>query len=90
MPKTDNDSSQQAPFESFVSLINDSLQQQTWDKLLLSKYRGKEQDLQRLTIRSINLRDETALSFVYSYKTRDITKNLNPADGVAEIKKLLS
>ncbi len=76
--------------EPFISLISDSLNQSTWDKLLLTKYRGKEQDLQRLVVRPIELKNEVALSFVYRYKDRDITKNFSPDDGIGKIETLLA
>jgi hypothetical protein len=82
-------SSATASLEAFVKLINESLIQNRWDKLLLTKYRGKEQDLQRLVVRPIELRNETALSFVSSYKDRDITKNFSLADGIKQIETLL-
>ncbi len=74
----------------FLTLLEDSLHHQRWVKLLLSKYRGAEPDLQRLTIRPIVVRDEPVLSFVYSYKTRDVTKNFAPSDGLAVIRELLN
>ena len=80
----------EAPQQQFYAQLHNSLKNQTWVKLLLSKYRGAESDLQRLTVRPISLRNEAALSFVYSYKTRDITKNLNPDEGLIAIQHLLS
>jgi hypothetical protein len=83
MTKSDNHN------EQFFALLSNALATQKMHKLLLSKYRGSEKDLQRLVIRPIILRNETALSFVYSYKTRDITKNLSPEEGLATISTLL-
>ena len=45
-------------------------------KLVLSKYRGEEVDLQRVVARLVSVKEQPCLCFVYSYKTRDITKNL--------------
>jgi len=78
-----------APLQQFMQLLEERLQSQSWQRLILSKYRGAEVDLQRLTVRPILLREELALSFVYSYKTRDITKNVDPAAGLMAIEKLL-
>ncbi|MDB6062467.1 MAG: hypothetical protein JWM78_2570 [Verrucomicrobiaceae bacterium] len=75
--------------EQLFLLLENSQQNQTWVKLLLSKYRGAEKELRRLTVRPIVLRNETALTFVYSYKTRDITKNFSPAEGLTHIRELL-
>ena len=85
MPNTNDDA-----LGKFLQLLTDSLEKAEFVKLLLSKYRGKEKDLQRLSIRSISLRDEAALSFVYSYKTRDITKNFTPDEGLVAIATLLT
>ncbi len=70
-------------------LVGTSLKTQHPLKLLLSKYCGDEKELQRLTIRPITLRNTPALTFVYSYKTRDITKNFSIADGLPIIAQLL-
>lgn len=78
-----------APLQQFMQLLEERLQSQSWQRLILSKYRGAEAELQRLTVRPIRLREELALSFVYSYKTRDITKNMDPAAGLTAIEKLL-
>lgn len=75
--------------EYFLERLANSYKQQCWVKLVLSKYRGDEQDLQRLVIRPIMLRDKSVLSFVYQYKTRDITKNHTAEQGLALIQTLL-
>lgn len=75
--------------DDFMTMLSTGLEQLHWLKLLLSKYRGNEADLRRLTVRVIELRGQIALCFVYSYKTRDITKNFVPEEGLAEIRKLL-
>lgn len=52
---------------------------------------GAEADLQRLIIKKqLTVKDQPCLSFVYRYKTRDITKNLSLADGVAVVAGLLA
>lgn len=44
-------------------------------RLVLSKYKGAELDLQRISIRPVHLKDQQCLSFVYEYSTQHITKN---------------
>jgi len=73
----------------FFSLLERNQKNGQWLKLVLSKYRGTEKDLQRVTIRPIELRNKAAMSFVYSYKTRDITKNYVPVEGLEKVKSLL-
>jgi SAM-dependent methyltransferase len=58
-------------------------------RLILSKYSGEESDLNRLVVRPVVLREVESLTFVYSYKTRDITKNHPRAEGLALLDELL-
>ena len=62
--------------QQFLTRLETSLAQNTLVKLVLSKYRGAETDLQRVVARPVSVKSAACLSFVYSYKTRDITRNL--------------
>ncbi|MCL6700629.1 SAM-dependent methyltransferase [Pseudomonas sp. T1.Ur] len=73
----------------FIELLQTSLEQNAFIKLVLAKYVGDETDLQRLIIKQLTVKDQPCLSFVYRYKTRDITKNFPLADGVETIAALL-
>ncbi|WLH47652.1 class I SAM-dependent methyltransferase [Pseudomonas beijingensis] len=73
----------------FIELLQTSLEQNAFIKLVLAKYVGDEADLQRLIIKQLTVKDQPCLSFVYRYKTRDITKNFPLAEGVATIAALL-
>ena len=75
--------------EEFLALLDTSVVQNTLVKLLLSKYQGEEAELQRLTIRPVTVKGQACLSFVSTYKTRDITKNLPVAEALAHIASLL-
>ena len=59
-------------FDDFYQLLADSLAKNSLIKLLLSKYRGADKSLQRITIRPISLQNEPMLSFV-CINTRRIT-----------------
>lgn len=76
-------------FDDFYQLLADSLAKNSLIKLLLSKYRGADKSLQRITIRPISLQNEPMLSFVYQHQTNHITKNLSYDEGLASIKQLL-
>ncbi len=69
----------------FIESISEAIANDTLTKLLLSKYRGDDKELQRIVIRPIMLREQKTLSFVYSYKTRDITKNLATDEAIKVI-----
>ncbi|NBF10660.1 class I SAM-dependent methyltransferase [Pseudomonas sp. Fl4BN1] len=73
----------------FLQLLDTSLTQNAFIKLVLAKYVGSEADLQRLIIKQLTVKEQPCLSLVYRYKTRDITKNFPLAEGVALIAELL-
>ena len=69
----------------FVELLQRSLAQASFVKLALGKYRGADATLQRVLVRSVVLRGGPCLSLVYRHTTRDVTKNLTLAEGLAAI-----
>ncbi|MBT2340341.1 MULTISPECIES: class I SAM-dependent methyltransferase [Pseudomonas] len=73
----------------FVELLRTSLAQNAFIKLVLAKYVGDEADLQRLIIKPLTVKDQPCLSFVYRYKTRDITRNFPLTEGVDTVAALL-
>jgi SAM-dependent methyltransferase len=75
--------------ERFLHLIRLALASGQFGKLLLSGPVGDDEDVERLTVRAIELRGEAALSFLWKHRTKDITKNHAPEVGVAEIATLL-
>ncbi len=77
--------SAQDPRERFLALLSQSLQNDTFVRLVLAKYHGPEAGLMRVITRRLTMRGEPHLSFVYRYKTRDVTKNVPVATGLAAI-----
>ncbi len=73
----------------FLQLLAKSLENDTFVKLVLAKYHGAEPDLQRVTARAMTLRGKPSMSFVYSYKTRDITKNVALEEALPAIAEVL-
>jgi SAM-dependent methyltransferase len=73
----------------FLSLLDTSLSQNSFIKLVLAKYVGTEVELQRIIIKLMAIKEQPHLSFVYRYKTRDITKNFPVTEGVEVIAGLL-
>ena len=73
----------------FLALLETGLAQNAFIKLVLAKYVGDEADLQRIIIKQLTVKEQPCLSFVYRYKTRDITKNFALAEGQAVIAGLL-
>ncbi|MBV8605592.1 MAG: SAM-dependent methyltransferase [Pelomonas sp.] len=73
----------------FMRLLRSALEDGSFAKLLLSGYRGAEPQLERLTVRTVELRGERHLSFLWRHATRDITKNHGLAEGLALVEGLL-
>jgi hypothetical protein len=75
--------------DRFLRLLQTALDDGSLAKLLLSKYKGSEPQLERLTVREVALRAERHLSFVWRYATRDVTKNHSLAEGLELLRGLL-
>jgi hypothetical protein len=71
----------------FLSALEDSLRDGGFVKLSLGDYQGPEDSLKTLHVRKIQIKREEKLSFTYRYKTRDIVKNHDLAEGVARIRE---
>lgn len=73
----------------FFTLLEDLVAHRRLMRLVLGKHCGAEPDLVRLVVRPITLRGSEQLSFVYSYKTRDITKNFAIDEGCVLLRQLI-
>ncbi|MBB3197058.1 class I SAM-dependent methyltransferase [Roseateles terrae] len=74
--------------ERFMRLLQTAVVERRLERLLLSKYEG-DQDIERLTVRLIELRGAPTLSFLWRHATKDITRNLAVDEGLAEIQQLM-
>lgn len=72
-----------AEFEQFLLTCHEAFNKQQLQRLVLSKYKGDEPDLNRITIRPVLLKNQILLSFLYEYKTNHVTKNLSIEDSFA-------
>lgn len=61
--------------EQFIAAIQQSAEQNNVVKITLGNYKGTEKDLKQLIIKPVLIKGAYHLSFVYRYKTKDITKN---------------
>ena len=75
--------------ERFMLLLRTALADGSFTRLLLSRYAGSEAQLERLTVREVQLRGQRQLSFLWRYQTKDITKNHALDDGLAQLAALL-
>ena len=77
------------PIDDFAALLEQALAKGILRRLVLGKPRAAAGDLVRVSTRPVLLKGEVRLSFVHTHKTRDITKNLSAADGLAAVRALM-
>jgi len=80
---------QPAARDRFLDLLRPAVRDGTLVKLTLGKHRGADATLKNIFVRPVTLKTGPQLSFVYRHATRDITKNLPPAEAVALIADLV-
>ena len=62
--------------------LQSSLTDNTFVKLSLGNYKGKEENLKNIYVKRILIKGEEKLSFTYRYKTRDIVKNYSLEEAI--------
>ncbi len=89
------------PADAFIARLEGALAEASFVKLVLAKPHASSSasssdissdfasDLVRVAVRAVTLKGSVQLSFVYTHKTRDITKNTNLADGVLRVRALI-
>ena len=78
-----------AAVDRFFARLRESAEAGGLSKLVLAKPRAAEPGLNRISVRSLDLRGELHLSFVYSHATRDLTKNLPLPEALAVLRELV-
>lgn len=76
-----------------LQLLNEfsqAVENKSFDRIILSQYKGELADLEKITCRVISLQNEDVLSCLYRYKTNDVTKNHPLADAVSIVQHLLA
>ena len=75
--------------ERFFARLTHHLAHGSLVKLVLAKHQGAEADLVRVTVRPLLLRDQPQLSFLYTYTSRDVTRNHPVAEGQTQLRALI-
>jgi len=75
--------------DRFFTLLRAALSDGALEKLTLGKHRGADATLRNLFVRPVTLKAGLQLCFVWRHVTRDITKNLPPAEALAQLESLL-
>ena len=74
----------------FHDVLKQSIEKNTFAKLSLGDYRGEEKELKKIILKRVFIKKKDHLSFVYRYKTRDITKNFLIPETIQLLQKLIS
>lgn len=69
----------------FSQEVKEQLEAKVFNKLTLSMKRDKKTELKSIFIKSISLRGEQKLSFVYRFPTNDVTKNFSFEAGLEQL-----
>jgi len=75
-----------AEFDLFLQTCENVFNNQQLQRVVLSKYKGDDSELKRITIRPVLLKEQPLLSFLYEYKTNHITKNMTLPEAIAFFK----
>lgn len=76
--------------QQFFLDIQQSIKNKSFDRLILSQYKGELAELEKITFRMIELQGQATLSCLYHHTTQDVTKNYTLTDGVEKIAELLN
>ena len=73
----------------FIALLTSAIHDGTLVKLTLGKHRGADTTLNNLFVRPVTLKAGPHLSLLWRHATRDITKNLAPAEALALVEPMI-
>src|SRR5438552_17965269 len=74
----------------FLALLAEALRRGSFVKLTLGGFTGADKTLEHVFIRPVALRRGTRLSFVFRHATRDLTRNVDYAEGLARVGEMVS
>jgi len=84
-----NDTKSIAGLESFLTDCQQAFAAGALQRLVLSKYKGSDAELTRITIRPVLIKDQQMLSFLYGYRTNHVTKNFAIEEALAQLRQCL-
>jgi hypothetical protein len=74
---------------SFIANCQQAFSRGVLQRLVLSRYKGAEADLTRITIRPVQIKEQKLLSFLYEYRTNHVTKNLAKDEAAIQLQSWL-
>ena len=76
--------------QQLLDLFQQALENQQLERLVLSQYKGELEQLEKMTLRVIQLNGQATLQCLYRHKTQDITKNYALDEAVTVVDHLLA
>lgn len=76
--------------QQFLDAFQQAIETQSFDRMILSQYKGELENLEKMTLRVISLQGQLVLSCLYRYKTQDVTKNYPLVEASQLIQDLLA
>lgn len=74
----------------FIEILSSSIENHEFIKLTLGNYRGKEDSLNKIIARLVQLKSSVKISLTYCYKTKEIVKNYPVKEGIDLINSLIA
>lgn len=84
-----NDVNSTSELDNFLRDYQQAFASSALQRLVLSKYKGADTDLNRITIRPVQIKEQRLLSFLYEYRTNHVTKNFAIEDAVIQLQQSL-
>lgn len=78
-----------ADLDAFLQECERAFNAGALQRLVLSKYKGNEPELNRITLRPVQIKEQKLLSFLYEYRTNHVTKNFTINDALNQLQQLL-
>lgn len=78
-----------AQMQDFLQACATAFNDDSFQRLVLSKYQGSDTELMRITVRPVVIKDQRLLSFLYEYRTNHVTKNVALDDALQLFKDWL-
>ena len=76
--------------QQFLTAVQQAIATNQFERLVLSQYQGERVDLEKISMRRIELQNRPIIQCVFKYKTQDVTQNFEPDQAIIEIELLLS
>lgn len=85
MPNAGQEIYSTTEYQQFIAIISSGFAEQQLERITLAKNTNKNNQLEKILIRPVAIKQQPMLSWIYRYKTQDITKNYTLDEAVIEL-----